>query len=62
MWIEHRRDEPIPQEFFYDGYQTDRDNDDYTPLLQWIECRPGEPIPKELYYDGYKTDRDRWDR
>lgn len=32
-WIYWRRDEAIPQELHYDGWQTDRDNDGQTPLM-----------------------------
>ena len=60
-WIEYRKGEPIPKEFEYDGWKTDRC--DYvhgrsTPLMLWICYREGEPIPDELKYDGWKTDKD----
>ena len=50
-WIKYRPNEPIPEELYYDGWQTDRDFDNRTPLILWIGCRD-EDIPKELYYDG----------
>ena len=70
LWIKYRR-EDIPQEFFYTGYQTDKDRFDRTPLMLWIENRKGEdgdhrspqqPIPECLYYDDWKTDKDDWDQ
>lgn len=37
---------------FYDGYQTDKDDYGYTPLMEWIIEHKDEDIPKEMYYDG----------
>ena len=37
LWIETRRGEDIPQELFYDGWQTDKDKSGQTPLMMWIE-------------------------
>ena len=42
----------------YNGYRTDRDRWNNTPLMLWVKYRPGEAIPKELFYNGYQTDRD----
>ncbi len=54
QWIECRPGERIPlQTFFYDGWKTDRDIWERTPLMLWIEHRRGEAIPKEFFYDGY---------
>ena len=57
-WIEYRYDEAIPQELYYDGYQTDRDSDGQTPLMYWIKYRQNEDIPQELYYDNWQADID----
>ena len=43
---------------YYDGWQTDKDNCDKTPLMLWIEERRGEAIPECLYYDDWQTDKD----
>ena len=51
-WILFRKGEAIPKELLYDGYQTDRSRDDYTPLMLWIRDRSGEPIPDCLLYEG----------
>ncbi len=50
-WIEYRPGEDIPKELYYDGYQTDKDNYGWSPLMFWIIYRPGEagdqqPIPQ----------------
>ena len=38
---------------YYNGYQTDKDDNGQTPLMLWIEYRSDETIPKEdLFYDG----------
>ena len=57
-WIKHRRNEDIPQEFYYPEYRTIKEKYGRTPLMMWIENRPGEDIPKCLYYDGWQTDKD----
>ena len=45
---------------YYEGYQTDKDDDDRTPLMLWIFCRRYEAIPEELYYPNYQTDKDEY--
>lgn len=42
----------IPEQLFYDGYQTDKDKNGYTPLILWIIYRRNKPIPEELYYEN----------
>ncbi len=59
-WIYRCKGQDIPYDLYYHNYQTDRDKDGQTPLMQWIENRRGEPIPKELFYDGWQIDKDRW--
>ena len=39
LWIGDRRDEPIPQELYYDEYKLIRNNNGQTPLMLWIEWR-----------------------
>ena len=46
----------------YPGWQKDKNNEGYTPLMFWIKYVPEEFIPKELYYDGYQMDKDNHDR
>ena len=58
IWIECRHDEAIPEELYYDGYQTDKNSNGQTPLMMWIEERHSEDIPEDFYYDGYRTDKD----
>ena len=60
LWIEYRPGEPIPKEFEYDGWRTDKNKcGGKTPLMLWIKhCK--EPIPKELTYDGWQTDKDNY--
>ena len=36
-WIAWRKGEAIPQELYYQDYQTDKDEDGQTPLMYWIE-------------------------
>ena len=50
IWIESRYEEDIPQDLYYDGYQTDRNKNGETALMLWIESRYGENIPQELLY------------
>lgn len=50
-WIKYRRNEPIPDELYYDGWQMDDDNDVHTPLMLWIKYRRNEDIPEDFYYD-----------
>ena len=56
IWIEQRLGEPIPQELYYNGWQTDKDKGGWSPLMLWIFARNGD-IPKEFYYKGYQTDK-----
>lgn len=51
LWIKDRQKQDIPKELYYDGWQTDNDVDDQTPLMLWIKHRPNEPIPEEFYYN-----------
>ena len=44
-WIEYRRGESIPDCLYYDGWQTDKDEDEQTPLMFWIKHRRCEAIP-----------------
>ena len=39
IWIEYNVDEPIPEQLYYDGYQTDREACGHTPLMLWIKDR-----------------------
>ena len=57
-WIIHRCGEPIPDELYYPGWQTDRDNDKKTPLMIWIWWRTDETIPDNLFYDNCGADVD----
>lgn len=38
----------IPEELYYDGWQTDEDKNGRTPLMIWIDSIDGEVIPKSL--------------
>ena len=49
-WIKYGKGKNIPQELYYDNYQTDKAKFGRTPLMLWIEWRRGEAIPQELYY------------
>lgn len=51
LWIEYCNKD-IPKELYYDGYQTDKNDDGDTPLMMWIEYRDDD-IPKELLYPDY---------
>lgn len=46
----------IPENLYYDNWQTDKDDFDQTPLMIWIEYNVDDPIPEQLFYDGYQTD------
>ena len=38
MWVNNQyEDDILPEELFYDGWQTDRNNDNKTLLMMWIE-------------------------
>lgn len=52
IWIEADRNETIPKELLYPGWQTDKDKYGKTPLMMWIRYRYNRDIPEELYYDG----------
>ena len=55
LWIDWRK-ELMPEELKYPGWQTDRDNDGYTPLMIWVDyCK--KPIPEDMKYPGWQTDR-----
>jgi hypothetical protein len=56
LWIECRKYEPVPEELFYTGCQTDSDHNGETPLRKWIYTRYNEPIPEQLKYTGWHTD------
>lgn len=59
-WIENHQKydgEKIPEQLFYDGYQTDKNKYNETPLILWITYRTNKPIPEELYYEGCQTDK-----
>lgn len=45
QWIIFRIGENIPENLYYDGYRTDKDTDNQTPLMIWIKERRFEPIP-----------------
>ena len=51
LWIRFCPNEPISQELYYEGYQTDRDENRETPLFYWIKYRLDETIPQEMYYE-----------
>ena len=38
-WIKHRPGESIPEDMKVEGWQTDRDKFENTPLISWIICR-----------------------
>ena len=59
LWIYCRKGESIPEDLKYPGWQTDRDDDEETPLMFWVRCREGEPIPEDMYYPGWEADRDK---
>ncbi len=51
----------IPDELKYDGWRTDRNIHNLTPLMLWVLwCNTGETIPKELTYDGWQTDKTKY--
>ena len=52
IWIDHHRDEDIPQQLFYDGWQTDKDKDGRIPLRIWIDRNGGGSISRSLL-EGY---------
>ena len=52
IWVEHREGEAIPEELYYDDYQTDKNEDGETALMIWIEYRYGDDIPQGLLYPG----------
>ena len=52
-WITCRRNQSIPNELKYSGWQTDKDEYQHTPLMLWIKQRDGEPIPNCLYYKDW---------
>ena len=54
-WIKYRKNEPIPEELKYPGWQTDKKNWE-SPLMYWIEFRINEPIPDDIYYINCLTD------
>ena len=57
IWVRCCKGEPIPEDFEYPDWQTDRDDYDNTPLMLWIISRKGEPIPEDFEYPDWQTDR-----
>ena len=55
MWIQDRKNETIPTNLLYEGYQTDKDIDGLTPLKLWNEFRKDESIPNDFLIQ--KNDR-----
>lgn len=48
-WIKcHARS--IPEDMKYPGWQTDRDEDGFTPERLWIEYRDDEDVPEDIIY------------
>lgn len=52
IWIEADRNENIPKELLYPGWQTDKDKYGRTPLMFWVRYRYNKDVPEELYYDN----------
>ena len=51
LWIMNRK-EPIPKEFEYDGWRTDKTKYGSTPLMLWVKYRK-DPIPEDMKFDGW---------
>lgn len=62
LWIEFSVNYDIPEELFYDGYQSDKNISNETPLMIWVRSRPRENIPEKLFYEGYQSDKDEFGR
>lgn len=59
LWIKHHKSENIPEELYYTGYQTDKDEYGYTPLMLWVENCHDKNIPRQLYYNNWQVDENK---
>ena len=51
LWLEYRYKEPIPENFYYEGWQSDKNDSSESPLMLWIKYHhPREDIPEDYYY------------
>ena len=56
-WIQHRKDESIPDYSLHNVHTHNNiieDNDEQTPLMYWIQCRKDESIPDYSLHNEHR--------